>query len=123
MSMKGVIKRKEGLKATSVDRCVNTTITWLINRNDGAERYEMRKFRIGPKGSMPKHLHHTIEHEEYILKGRVKVTLGDNVYEVKEGDAVFVPAGVPHAYSNPYDEDVEFICVIPKVEGYETVYL
>jgi len=121
--MNGVIKRKEELKASDVPKCVNTKITWLIDRNDGAERYEMRKFWMGPGGSMPKHLHPDIEHEQYILSGKMKITLGDEVYEVKEGDAVLIPAGVPHAYANPYDEPVEFICVIPKVESYETKYL
>jgi unsaturated pyranuronate lyase len=41
------------------------------------------------------------EHEEeqvmYVLSGRLRVTVGDETFEVAEGEASFHPSNVPHA--------------------------
>lgn len=118
-----LIRRREEQAGLPVENAEKTEITWLVDRHDGASNFEMRKFRIKPGGSIPKHLHPEIEHEQYILKGRMIIGIGDKSYEVKEGDAVFIPANTPHWYKNEGEEDVEFICVIPKREKYETIYL
>ena len=76
-----------------------------------------------PGGRIPKHRHPTLEHEQYVLSGRMKVTLGDEVREVAAGQAVFIPAGTPHAYVNEGEEPVEFLCIIPKTSGYATEWL
>jgi len=120
--MSGLVRRREEQKAEPVEQGEGVEITWLVSRNDGAENFEMRKFRIKPGGRLPRHMHPEIEHEQYILKGRMIIGIGDKTYEVKEGDAVFIPANTPHWYVNNGDEDVEFICIIPKKEKYETIY-
>ena len=118
-----LVKRKEDLQSLPVENCINTEITWLISRKDGAQNFEMRKFTLKKGGKMPKHYHDTIEHEQYVLKGSYIVGLDDKVYRVKEGDVIFIPQKVIHWYKNDTDEDAEFICIIPKVESYKTVYI
>ena len=34
--------------------------------------------------------------------------------DVNERDFAFVPANIEHQYSNPYDKDFEFICIVPN---------
>ncbi len=118
-----MIRRSGEVQAERPDRAVNTELRWLISARDGAPNFEMRKFTLKPGGRIPKHMHPDIEHEQYILKGRMVIGIGDKEHEVKEGDAVYIPAGTPHWYMNNGDEDVEFICVIPRREKYDTIYV
>ena len=44
-----VVKTKGQVPARPVDKAVKTEIAWLIDRNDGAPNFELRKFTIKPK--------------------------------------------------------------------------
>ena len=55
----------------------------------------------------------TVEHEQYVLRGRAKITVGDEVHDVGEDDALYIPAGVPHSYE-VLEAPFEFICVVPN---------
>ena len=105
-----------------VDKAVKTEIEWLVDRHDGAPNFEMRKFTIKPGGSIPRHYHPDIEHEQYVLKGKYKIGIGDRVHQVKAGDSVYIPPKTPHWYENTGKEDAEFICIVPKTEKYESIY-
>jgi len=118
-----VVKAKGQAKAEPVDKAVKTEIEWLIDRHDGAPNFELRKFRIRPGGSIPKHFHPDIEHEQYVLAGNYKVGIGKKVHRLKAGDSVFIPAGTVHWYVNGGRKDAEFLCIVPKVEKYEAIYL
>lgn len=118
-----VVKRSGQVPTLAADKAVGTEIEWLIDRHDGAPNFELRKFRIKPKGRIPKHYHPDIEHEQYVLKGNYDVGIGDKVYRVKSGDSLFIPAGIAHWYNNAGDEDAEFLCVVPKKEDYKAVYV
>lgn len=118
-----VVKAKGEVPAKKVDRAVRTEIEWLIDRNDGAPNFELRKFRISPGGSIPAHYHPDIEHEQYVVSGSYQMGIGDETHRLGAGDSVFVPAKAVHWYKNDGKTDAEFLCVIPKVEKYEAIYL
>jgi len=117
------VKSSGKVKSQKVDNAVKTEIEWLLDRHDGVPNFEMRRFTIKPGGSIPEHFHPDIEHEQYVLKGRYRVGLGTKVHQVKAGDSIFIPAGTHHWYRNTGKEDAEFICIIPKVEKYDSVYV
>ena len=73
----------------------------------------MRRFVMQPGGGMPEHTN-TVEHEQYMLRGHARIGIGGWEYEVKAGDVVFVPEGIPHWYQNTGEEDFEFLCMIPN---------
>ena len=106
-----------------VERAVKTKIQWLVDRQDGAPNFEMRRFTIGVGGSIPTHYHPDIEHEQYVLRGSYEVGIGEEVREVREGDSIFIPSGTPHWYRNTGSEKAEFLCIVPKMEKYDTVYV
>ncbi len=85
----------------------------LIGAEDGAPNFAMRRFVMGHGGGMPRHTN-AVEHEQYVLKGRARVTIGNAVHEVKADDAVYIPAGVPHSYE-VIDEPFEFLCMVPNL--------
>jgi len=118
-----VVKTKGQVKAKPVDKAVKTEIQWLIDRNDGAPNFELRKFTIRPGGSIPKHYHDEIEHEQYVLAGDYELGLGTKVHKLKAGDSVYVPAGTVHWYRNTGKTDAEFLCIVPKVDNYQATYL
>jgi len=118
-----VVKAKGQVAAQPVDKAVKTEIEWLIDRHDGAPNFELRKFRIRPGGRIPKHYHPDNEHEQYVLAGDYDVGIGERVYRLKAGDSLYIPAGTVHWYSNGGKEDAEFLCIVPKKENYQAVYL
>ena len=80
---------------------------------DEAPNIALRRFRMEPGGGMPLHTN-TVEHEQYVLRGRARITVGGEVLHVHAGDALFIPAGVPHDYAVEGDEAFEFLCVVPN---------
>ena len=83
-----------------------TTIQVLISSQEGPN-FAMRRFVMQPGGGMPNHTN-TVEHEQYVLRGRGNIGIGSQVYAAKAGDVVFIPAGVPHEH------------IIPKSQGGKT---
>ena len=85
----------------------------LIGEDTGPN-FQMRRFVMQPGGGMPRHTN-TVEHEQYVLRGRASVGIGAEVYEVSEGDVVFIPAGVPHWYRAADSGPFEFLCMVPNL--------
>ena len=117
------VRQAGKVKPQKVDRAVKTEIEWLLDRHDGAPNFEMRRFTIKPGGSIPEHFHPDIEHEQYVLKGKYRVGLGKRVYKVKAGDSIYIPPGTHHWYKNSGKETAEFLCIIPKVKKYDSIYV
>ena len=74
----------------------------------------MRRFVMQPGGGMPRHTN-TVEHEQYVLRGRATIGIGDEKFQVKGDDVVYIPAGVPHWYRTEGDEPFEFLCIVPNL--------
>ena len=89
-----------------------TQMQVLISDMD-APHFAMRRFRINPGGFMPNHTN-SVEHEQYVLKGKAEVGLGKKVLQASKGDVLFIPAGVPHSYKTIGDEPYEFLCLVPN---------
>ena len=85
-----------------------------------APNFAMRKFSMQPGGSMPLHTN-KVEHEQYVLRGRAQVRLGEEIFEVSAGDIVFITADLPHYYINITDEPFEFLCLVPNKEDTTTL--
>jgi len=64
-----------------------------------------------PGGGMPYHTN-LVEHQQYVLRGRARIRIGDTVHEVAADHTLFIPAGVPHSYE-VVEGPFEFICVVP----------
>jgi quercetin dioxygenase-like cupin family protein len=80
---------------------------------DVGPNFALRRFIMQPGGGMPKHTN-TVEHEQYVLRGRATIGIGDETTEVTQGSVVFIPAGTPHWYRAHGDEPFEFLCVVPN---------
>ena len=89
------------------------TVRQVLIGPDEAPNFALRRFIMEPGGGMPPHTN-TVEHEQYVLRGRARIGIGDAVHEVRAGDVVFIPAGTPHWYEAGGKEPFEFLCVVPN---------
>lgn len=113
------VRHADDVAKTSVDQGDGVTKQVLISGSEGPN-FAMRRFAIQPGGSMPNHTN-LVEHEQFVLRGRARIGIGEEVFEVKHGDVVFIPAEVPHFYQNIGEEPFEFLCVVPNLPDKTTV--
>ena len=106
--------RKLGTRESVIVTAGQGTTMQVLVSSDEAPSFALRRFVMEPGGGMPKHTN-LVEHEQYILRGSATVEIGDEVFEVSEGDAVYIPGKVPHSYRAGKD-GFEFICVVPNKE-------
>ncbi len=100
------------MEAQVVQAGDKTTIQVLISAQEGPN-FALRRFVMQPGGGMPNHTN-TVEHEQYVLRGHASIGIGDETFDVRAGDVVFIPEGVPHWYQNVGEETFEFLCIIPN---------
>jgi quercetin dioxygenase-like cupin family protein len=112
--VKGVVKNATKVELGEVAAGTATRTQVLLGPGDGAPNFAMRRFVMGEGGGMPRHTN-SVEHEQYVLCGRARVGIGDDVHEVGPRSVVYIPAGVPHDYS-VVEAPFEFLCVVPNVE-------
>ena len=107
------VRRASDVAAEPVSAGRETVRQVLIGADEGPH-FAMRRFIMQPGGGMPRHTN-AVEHEQYVLRGRARVGIGDEVHEVRAGDVVFIPAGVPHWYAAGGEEPFEFLCIVPNL--------
>ena len=106
-------------RSNNVDKSIikvgkNTFKQVLIYAED-APNFAMRKFTIDVDGFMPMHTN-SVEHEQYILRGKAQIIIGQKSIIVNKDDIVYIPKEEPHSYKNIGDEPFEFLCVVPNKE-------
>lgn len=109
----GVVKRAGAVEQRTVSAGTATRTQLLLGPQDGAPNFAMRRFIMGPGGGMPRHTN-AVEHEQFVLRGRARVGIGDRVHEVGPEDVLYIPAGVPHFYE-VLEAPFEFLCMVPNV--------
>lgn len=119
----GVVRPAKDIPSRPVEGARGAWVQVLVGPPEGAENFVLRKFTLDPGGTIPLHRHPEVEHEQYVLSGLIRLTLGPEVREVAAGDAVFIPAGVAHRYENLAPQPAEFLCVVPRTDVYQTEWL
>jgi len=99
-------------KIPEEDGVADTTIRWLITKEDGAENFAMRIFTLQPGGHTPYHKHDW-EHEVFIVEGEGMVVSENGESPFKPGDFVFVPSMEMHQFKNTGQSPSRILCLIP----------
>lgn len=107
-----VVKKADAQLRMPVAAGRATEMQILVGKDDGAPHFAMRRFIMGKDGGMPRHTNR-VEHEQYVLRGRARVSVGDEVHEVSAGDVLYIPAGMPHDYQ-VLEPPFEFLCMVPN---------
>jgi quercetin dioxygenase-like cupin family protein len=111
-TQKPMIATADSVPRNTVSAGTKTSIQVLIPP-DRAPHFAMRRFTIEPGGGMPNHTN-TVEHEQYVVGGRAEVGIAGKVHQVKQGDVVYIPAGMPHWYTTVGDDPFVFLCLVPN---------
>lgn len=107
------VKKSAEVDAETLKGARDTRIQVLVGPDDGAPNFVMRRILMDRVGSgMPAHTN-AVEHEQYVLRGRARIGIAGEEYEVGTDDTVFIPAGTPHWY-DVLEAPFEFLCVVPN---------
>jgi quercetin dioxygenase-like cupin family protein len=105
------VKHASDVQLEKVEAGTDAKFQVLIGPEE-APNFVMRRFVMQPGGGLPAHTN-TVEHEQFVLRGSAKLGLGDEVIQVRQGDVVFIPAGVPHWYRAEGKGPFEMLCLVP----------
>lgn len=108
-----IVRHADDVERRDVGAARATQMQVLVGPDDGAPHFALRRFIMGEGGGMPTHTN-TVEHEQYVLRGRAEVGIGERVFEVAGGDALLIPAGAPHYY-RVIEAPFEFLCMVPNL--------
>lgn len=84
----------------------------MVGRADGAPTFAMRHFTVEPGGHTPRH-EHNYEHEVYVVAGTGRVEHAGELRDIAAGDVVFVEPNVVHQFTNPGEQPLQFLCLVP----------
>lgn len=112
-STHATVRPASAVPTTQVKAGTATEMQVLVGPAQGDTSFALRRFIMGAGGGMPLHTNR-VEHQQYVLRGRARIRIGDDVHEVAPDHTLFIPAGVPHSYT-VVEAPFEFICVVPDV--------
>jgi quercetin dioxygenase-like cupin family protein len=87
------------------------TVRRFISRQDGSRNMEARYFELQP-GASSNFESHNYEHAVLVLRGRGSICLGDEVYPIQFGDAIFVESDQIHQFRAAGEEVLGFLCTV-----------
>jgi quercetin dioxygenase-like cupin family protein len=87
-------------KAGDVYQVFTNTVTIKVAGAENGGDLAMFVEEAPPGAGVPMHVHHGASETAFVLKGRFKISVGDQLREVRPGDGAYLPADVPHAYKN-----------------------
>jgi quercetin dioxygenase-like cupin family protein len=77
---------------------LNTWVTVRVSGSDGADRISILEHRAPYSDSPPLHIHHTEDEIFQVLEGEFLFAVGEKEYQLKAGEMLLAPKGIPHQY-------------------------
>lgn len=110
-----VLASEEGLRLQSGP---GRDLIFKVTGEDTGGAFDYFTVEVAPKGGPPLHVHHKQEETIHVLKGRFKVRIGDELFDLEERGFAYLPSQVPHAFLNLTDEPGEIIVVYTPGGGH-----
>jgi putative monooxygenase len=79
------------------------TAILLLNEETGARAASLGVLELQGGAGVPEHVHEDSVEMLYVEEGGAEMTIQGQVLPVRPGDAVYIPAGTPHAARIPED--------------------
>ncbi|HET6469867.1 MAG TPA: phosphomannose isomerase type II C-terminal cupin domain [Geminicoccaceae bacterium] len=76
---------------------------------DVGEGFAVKRITVEPGAILSLQLHHHREEHWVVVRGRARVTRGEETLELGPSQSVFIPTRTAHRIMNPGDEPMEFI--------------
>lgn len=94
-------------------------LIFKVTGDDTGGAFDYFIVEVAPRGGPPLHVHHTQEETIQVVKGRFKVRIGDELFNLDVGGFAYLPSKVPHAFLNMTDEPGEVIVVYTPGGGHK----
>jgi quercetin dioxygenase-like cupin family protein len=104
----------------TIEGPVGGPMTYKLRPEQTGGRQTAFEMRIAPGEGPPLHTHAQEDETFYVLDGRFRFRLGDEITEAQAGSVVFVPVGTQHCFQNSGDEMARiFVVFSPSgMEGF-----
>ena len=86
-------------------------LVFKVTGDDTDGAFDFFTVEVAPLSGPPLHVHHVQEEAIFVLKGRYKVKVGDEVFHCDEGGFAYMPKGLPHAFFNLTEQAGEIVVV------------
>ena len=77
----------------------------------GIDAYALKYGEFGAGGVSSVHTHEVAEHVFYILEGALSIIVNGKKYTAQQGEALYVPCGIPHGSENAFDGTTKYIAL------------
>ena len=85
---------------------------WLIGKGENAQNFAVRYYEVDV-GGFSHAEQHAHDHGVVILRGKARVILGEEEFDVEPMDVVYIEPDQFHQVINTGDEPMGFLCIIP----------
>jgi mannose-6-phosphate isomerase-like protein (cupin superfamily) len=92
-----------------------------VSAEDTAGAYCIYDTARTARGGPPMHVHHSQDEWFLVRDGEFKFVIGDETFQLKPGDTLLGPRGVPHAFASLSETSALLIAFIPA-GGIETLF-
>jgi quercetin dioxygenase-like cupin family protein len=69
-----------------------------VSRDQTGGRFSILEIAGPPGDTPPLHVHHEEDEAFHLLEGSARIHVGEEVHELRAGDSLLAPKGVPHTY-------------------------
>lgn len=92
--------------ANEIDKTEWGRLVWMVSRALGnSEEMTVGKCFIDPGQANPRHYHPNCDEVLHVLSGTILHTLGDEEFEMSEGDTISIPRNTLHNAANIGDDE------------------
>jgi len=104
------------------DKIVLRDTYYLINPKDkgcASRRLTLGHTTIYPTGTTTGHKHDDMEEVYYVVMGKGTMVVGEDEYQIEQGDALYVPPGVFHTTKQSGNLPLIVVWITAKIEPKE----
>jgi quercetin dioxygenase-like cupin family protein len=89
------------------------SIRYLMDGTKTGAGSGMFELTVGPGARVPPaHSHRDNEEIVYVLEGKLRYSVDDDVRDLGPGDRMYTPRGSVHAFSNPHDQPAKALVIL-----------
>jgi len=108
----------------SVENPVGGVLTFKVMSDQSGGALTAIDTVVMPGEGPPLHVHHNEDEFIWVLEGRFRVKLGDDMNEAAPGAFVFIPRGTPHTWQNIGDAPARFFAgTMPASIAFEQFFV
>lgn len=93
----------------------------LLTGEDTRQAHSLSISVIHPGSHAPLHVHSREDETFYVIRGELDAQIGEEHHQLRQGDCVYLPRGIPHRLANESGESAEVVMLIHP-PGLETFF-